>query len=418
MIKKIFVISLCVALILTVGNSAFATSTISEFEPSEFEILQSEAIEAYSIFCSEILYRDNKPESDFSPRPDWYGGAYMDDSFNLCIKVLEGHEDVTDEIAEHLKSYPIVFETTDVSYNELADIYCEISTELSGWNSLLFSQRESKVFVRYDPNDDNCQEMIDDISRRYSCVEFEERSTPSTFLSTNIIGGNPLRSGSTTGFGTIGFSCKFKPAGSNSLIDGFLTAGHVALDATSLYLGNGTSYPISYSSSNSIIQFTNGGYGDYAFLPANGNTLTNHVRISSSMTTTITAAHTSAYQSILTGTYVNKYGATTGITNGILMGVASVTYPRSNYTYVTINGVWEVYGSGFSSTNMIAGPGDSGAPVWQTTSGVNKLMGILSGGKNNSSDPNENGKYYYFTPFYTMGLNSLEYGDDFVLQLS
>lgn len=100
------------------------------------------------------------------------------------------------------------------------------------------------------------------------------------------------------------------------------------------------------------------------------------------------------------------------------MGVASVTYPRSNYTYVTINGVWEVYGSGFSSTNMIAGPGDSGAPVWQTTSGVNKLMGILSGGKNNSSDPNENGKYYYFTPFYTMGLNSLEYGDDFVLQLS
>ena len=203
--------------------------------------------------------------------------------------------------------------------------------------------------------------------------------------------------------------------------EGILTAGHVALDALAypltLYLETGATCPVYYDSSNSAIQFSDNDFGDYAFLPANGNTLTNKIQSSSWTMISVTAAYTDEFSDELEGTYVNKYGASTGITHGQLEGMVCPSYTFPSFQTFTIKRLWEVKDTGYSTNNPIATWGDSGAPVWQTVSGVQTIMGILSGGPSSGSDA---GIVYYFTPFDTMqwgSLNPMDYGDDFVLRL-
>ena len=397
--KRLFLFLLCCVLLF-----ALVPATNAQQNVIDYEKLQSPAIEAFSIFATRFLLDEGRLPKTY---PEWYGGAYMDDEFCLCIKVVDHYDNVSEFIENDLKEYPIKCLTTTVSYNELQTIQEEITLECVGWTSILLSQQDSKVVIRLDESDEQSECLKHELSSKYDNIRFEYAPAPIPFVA--VVGGNPLSTSGDSGFGTIGFSSTYYLG--NSQVSGILTAGHVALGG-SLYIGTGTSYPCGNTSSNSIIQYSNNERGDYAFIPANGNTLTNNVRITSSTTTTITAAYTDLYSIELTGTYVVKYGNTTGLTNGRLTGPTSISYSDSG-NITTILGVWEVeHDDVFSISNPIASPGDSGAPVWQTVSGTKYLMGILSGGyldENNSLT----GKRFFFTP-----LSIIEQDVDFSLTLS
>ena len=431
--KRAIVLILIILILLSFGQTAIADgSKDSGFsfmnEANEIDYLQSPAIEAYHFFLEEFIEPDIDCTNDTIlidfRYPVWYGGAYMDEEFNLCVKIVEGYASKIQSIAEIMKDYPVKYQLVDISYANLSQLQYEICENYDGWVSVLLSQKESKIIVRIDPKEEEGIALAETLSNKYSHISFEESGRLKPFTATDIIGGHALRQSNGLTRATVGFCCEYKPKGSSVMQEGFLTAGHVALSAQSnsvtLYLLTGATCPIYFDTSNSVIQFNSGDYGDFAFLPANGNTLTNQVQSSSSLTVyNITNDYTDEISDELEGTYVNKCGAVTGTTNGILGGMACAEYDREPIGKDYIYRVWEVYNYGLSANNPLSAHGDSGSPVWQSVGGVNTIIGILSGGPDTGDYV---GQKYYFTPFDTMAWcnsgNDMIADSDFVLTLS
>ena len=293
-----------------------------------------------------------------------------------------------------------MYELTDISLNDLYDIFDEISdSHASKVSSILLDAPKKQINVRLLPNSLDNPEIIAELSSKYGTrVSFEYRPCSTPFV--NIIGGNPLNTSSGSSWGTIGFSCTYTMNGSSHT--GILTAGHVAYEQTSLCLGPSASNRIYFNTSNAVIQYSNNDFGDYAIIPADVHTPTNLAQTANG-TFTMDSYHSDVWSDSLWYTYVNKYGNSTGTTNGKLLGPTTFLqdHPYNENEKVLLLGMWEVYNSALNGTNRISDSGDSGAPVWQTKSdGTDVFMGILSGGYHTPEDPTINGKYFYFTPIY------------------
>ena len=334
--------------------------------------------------------------------PECYGGAYINDNQQLVIKITSGNPDICKGIRDAMPfdaSYTI--EETDISLIELMSIQEEAG---SFYRSIIstsgISQKDSIV------NIDIPSEYAQVVSQT-SLTQFKSNITSHIHLrvtdgrsipTASLIGGNALY-----GYddkknwqvkGTIGFCGNFIK--NNQYYSCVLTAGHLADEE--LYYGINNEAD---NVGNSIVQYENGEYGDYALIPIGENSTTNLVRLSNTTTGKITSAEYSNVYGDFEGRYVYKYGDKTGLTSGQIKDFnVSCTHDLD----ITIKGLTSIQ----NNTITVIDYGDSGGPVWYIMNdGTRQLYGNVSGKNTSNTHIGYFSRLYYprYNSFYLPKLN-------------
>ncbi len=320
--------------------------------------------------------------------PECYGGAYINDEYQLVIKITAGYQAICDDIRSIMPSdASFAFEESDISLADLISIQGEtLSLYKNMISSSGISQKDSVVNVKVPP------EYAELISSKIFSTFNNNLSPYVRFhitegrpeLTTSLIGGNALYAyddaSKWTAWGTIGFCGTYKALGQS--FTGVITAGHMA-DRALFY---GINNPVGNLSEqlnpsgtipNSIVQFKNGEKGDYALIPAGKNTLTNLVRLGQNTTGKITTSYnTTPISDDFQGRQVLKYGIKTGLTAGTIQEI------NTSNSYGIAPNLTEIFGltSFMNNTLTVVDSGDSGGPVWYIEdNGTRQLRGVISG---------------------------------------
>ena len=310
--------------------------------------------------------------------PECYGGAYINDNQQLVIKITSGNPDICNGIRNAMPfdaSY--IIEETDVSLLELISIQNNVtSIHRNGLSASGISQKDSMVNVGITPE---YAKTIGQLPSTYQTNMFNHVrfyvDVDVPHFNTSLIGGNALyreviinKKPILEFAGTLGFCGTFKING--KIHPCILTAGHVVGDYK-IYYAEGN--PAGNSGENSVINFTNGGNGDYALIPiGTGNSITNLVRVSQNATAKITSSYNGIpITDLFQDREVIKYGVVTGLTAGTIHEINTDRYYNDKTIYKLV--------SFYNKNTTICAQGDSGGPVWfLDENGSRELRGIVS----------------------------------------
>ncbi len=347
--------------------------TIAEVE----EIVQREAPATEAI---EKLTNSWQTSSDEIVYPKAFGGCYIDDDYHLVVKVVDNDPIFMSEVEKITGLNTIVFEETDISFNNLLNLYERIpeimgDMDLVSWG---VSQEKSRVVVTVP---ESAIMPLSNIDPHIEVCIAEQKDEP---MQPYSISRDP---GKAFGVGSLGWYGTYENAPSSYDNMAILTAGHVAYDMKEdsyhgdIYFGNTLVFPYSRFNSSSYckINFATSGSisGDYAFLVCSNVTPSNTLEMQDG--TVIIRNYYSAGVHDLQGKTVFKaYGSSGFKSSTVKTSPTSYTYTDhesdSFVASVDISDVSSVYGDDFCDH------GDSGAPVFTGSSNSElQLCGIISG---------------------------------------
>lgn len=365
---------------------------LSAFELEEDLPDQTNALLAYERIMASF---DSNARNHGSNYPDEYGGEYIEGEalYVLLTDTKNATINKYKEIVSDIKN--VIYAKADFSLayleslNSIADELCD-EYNISGYGT---DRKNNRFVIRiHSPNVSQ---------KKYSSLDFE--STKSALLKyfdsnavifqqeelnkvyTDLVGGQALSS-STLGIG-----------GTYQGNDAILVAGHS-------YNPNGNENPSSVNVYNAsgyhiatteLTNFYYGCYGDYSIaLCESGYSSTNAIYSNSGQTYRyITGVAYSGNTPV--GTTVYKYG------KAGRYAVGTVTYLNQTALYGPITDV-QVKGLNYFSISLSqgydTGSGDSGGPVYISSSGY-KIVGTISGGPA-SNDTAQYSKTIYYSPIY------------------
>lgn len=304
--------------------------------------------------------------------PNEYGGAYIDGDV-LCVLIVDPQPNATHtvESAEKylLSCVPraennILFRTVQFSYNELLNIRDNTSATLSaagiGLSFAGINDEKNLVDIGVIPSDYRTAQAIiendDVLCKSPITIISAERQQPMV----TVRGGDALVKSNGTGISTIGFIGTYN--GNNAI----LTCGHGNWDNNDLYWK-------SVSSSRKLgprvaYQYANNEAGDWSI-----------IQVTTSQTLTPTARWAS-----------NSYYTVKRVDNRVAQNTTVYNYGKNGgrCTHTVTNSNIDIYHSATfvvknmvqcSTTSGTVKNGDSGGPVYYTTTDGVIACGVLSG---------------------------------------
>ena len=363
---------------------------VSREEIDEIGRLEAPATKAYE----EIMFSWMNDESEVQ-YPESFGGCYIDDDYNLAIKIVENDPELKAQICDIVTDCATVtFVETDISLNDLLYINRNLDTILPEMDirQSMVCQRTSTVEVGVHNEIESYSIPSITIDSTYlEHLHFFEAdpSTPMVSLNPGNTIGN--ETGTLGWYGTGYFGGTYKSC--------ILTAGHVAreLEGGNIVVNGSTVfYSNWWNSTNytSIYYPSTAGTttaGDYALL-ATTLTPTNTVKLSDTSSPKITKCMDSDIYIWLEGKTVYKAFGVSGMKTAKVCAID--TEAGKNEDGVIVTGLVSVEGRSFCIN------GDSGAPVlMKNSSQVDMLCGIITSKSNNIS-------VCYFTPITLIVDNS------------
>lgn len=343
---------------------------------------QARAIDAFEGFISNLP----TDKEGYPIYPDNYSGSYFSTEHGYKLVVMSKDADFENNLDESLfKDYSdiVIFETAKYSLNELEDLRSYEQTLRQNGYSVYVSgldQRNNRMFIQLDEKEyDNFLE-----SALYSEIEtlpiaFGKGSRPTACAS--LYGGDGLVNK------TNSFSCTLGICGTYDGQDAILTCGHNnAKDDYLRYNGVATCRVSLQRYSTSSSSYSN---GDFAICRRTLNTITNKIYdTNNNPNISITGTHKSSDS--LVGTTFYKYGASTQQSSGTVV-LTNVQIAYEGYAKGLLMLTYE--------TNTVQ-EGDSGGPVYTSSSG-NKMLGIVTAkGWGSQVNPGYAGYYLFVTPIW------------------
>ena len=326
--------------------------------------------------------------------PESYGGCFLDENYNLVIKIKGNDEKLKNDIlsiADDTNS--IVFRETDISFNELLDLKDAVLSEIPQGvcASANIVSRESAVHVTFWGDNENKNWYNEcGLTDSSSHVVFECSSGITECLSLNP--GDTIADN----FGSLGWYGEANFNGTTKKC--LLTAGHVArgleqakrsIYVTMVEVFNYewvsnrnytiTDYPkLPINTQVTIV-------GDYALLAYDGLTQTNNVHMSPSYYEVIELYMDDPYLTMLEGKRVAKANGVSRYKVSTIASSVPSEYPVDS-NKVMVTGIVSVNGSDFCE------PGDSGCCVFMFDgNAVTTLCGIIA-------SKSDDKPLSYFTP--------------------
>ncbi len=359
-----------------IGLFVFPVNALeNEFSEEEIELNYKQTLLAGKI--------DDMLKDDNGSYPDYFGGIYISsDSKNVILQIV--NDNIPNDNSNEYDIYKniinmddsIIIEYVNNSYNYLNDLK-EMISELTIKNGKRIYKNFSSVSIDIVKNkikvnlvSNNGQEQTDFIkmvenssSSTYSLLNLSKLELidfgEATYTATSINAGQrvPVPAGGCS----VGFRTKY-----NGKI-GFVTAGHCLI-------GNGGINGIVR-----LVNYSNGGSGDYGFVEANQytGTLTNKIAFPSKNGPTVLNDINNQCPSLYRGTKVAMSGsATAKYVDGNIIEL------DTNACYVTGECIY-----GLMETNFGSKLGDSGGTVYLPLSDKNGggvVVGVVSGGDVNN----------------------------------
>jgi len=111
-------ICLIMSVVLVWGLSA---SSVVAFETLDEDLMEkeSEANEKYNILLREWAYDEERIDDVNADFPDYYGGAYIDESKNLVIQVTSLNDEIRAYFDDLIELENVIFEVVEYSYENL-----------------------------------------------------------------------------------------------------------------------------------------------------------------------------------------------------------------------------------------------------------------------------------------------------------
>ena len=244
--KNIISALLSVIFIVTLSLSAAASSIDSDVALDQRMIRENEANIQYSLLMNsykhETLLRSSSNEKEII-YPDYYAGAYIDDTGELIVVVTTMSADI-EEIRTATRNQSITISYAQNSYNDLVclkecieDKYDEYYSMYSNkvneadqdllgavinFTGVGISERSNKLIVGLSSTEPNDIEMFEKYFVSSEMIVYEQ-SSHAVEESTSLYCGSAIYT--VNGNGSIGYRCKIKKG--NEYLRGFITAGHV-----------------------------------------------------------------------------------------------------------------------------------------------------------------------------------------------
>ncbi len=409
--KNVFVFSLLICFVFT------STSTVSAMDNLDISTSKSDSDISNILSDSDLHdYEKSLPEStqiaikeqkypldaytnlveSFSKTldgeinfPSNYAGSFIEGD-KLIISVVNLSDEVKKDYLKRCKiSDCVVFREVENSISDLEaarkeayklgnDGFDIISTGIDVQNNQLTiglnKEKHSLLLQQSTDNTDlpfiSFPSLISDQRKaqlKLSELPVNVQLTSPVMSCVSVKGGNKL----TNGRGTYGSSFTCGVAGKYLGKNAILTCGHGNEMEVSVSYNGTVIGKSAYWRANTQPSFQGkNAVGDFAIVLTNSNvtlsrTLSNNVSISSA-------------NAVPTGTTVTKYGATAGLATGKVAQVGiTLKYSGTGMTTYYVNGLMKV-GTTTSATKNPVQPGDSGGPVYNSSSSKYNFNGIIT----------------------------------------
>lgn len=299
-------------------------------------------------------------KSDAIDYPDYYGGAYINDSGKLVVLIKGSPNRYKKNIEDIIGNQEVEFIACKNSYKNLNSIMKSLnsyksnppssnSTSSKNFNLFHLDDVSNNIVVYLDNDSDANKKEFKKFVYNSNAIIFKKKVGDFVYNSTIYTGD---RITSPQGAGSMGFRAK-NSAGE----EGIVTAGHVINQYQTLSYGGS---PIGICTVSKVVATY-----DAAFIPITEpylNMATNTIIGTTNVLSTATSSPG-------IGTLVNKVGQSTGSTSGKIL---------STNASVTANGITH---TNLTSANYTSAAGDSGGIVYSYVSSTNTryTLGIHTG---------------------------------------
>ncbi len=244
-VKNIVAVLLSIIIIITLAVNTFAVSVENDVSLDYRMVKENEANIQYSLlmnsYKNNTILRSLNNEEEIV-YPDYYAGAYIDDTGELIVLVTTS--EATDDIRDATRNQSITINYAQNSYNELVSIkeYIEdkydeyysiysnsvndadqeLLSAIVNFTGLGISERTNKLVVSLSNIEADDIELFEKYFLSSDKISFEQ-SSGAIEESTSLYCGSAIYT--VNGGGSIGFRCTLKSG--NEYMRGFITAGHV-----------------------------------------------------------------------------------------------------------------------------------------------------------------------------------------------
>lgn len=362
--KRFLIMTLAVSMLSTTlafasqsKNSSSVDIQVTDMTDEEFAETEREGLAKYdqTFLAKQEVAASNyeKMQQSFQTTksanayPDYYGGAYIDDSGDLVVYVYsdaDSKSTARQDLSQVMGTASLTVKEAQFSYNELTSVMDKLNryvkanndSDSNGFSLFYLSDKDNRIIVELtDLNEENIKRFKENVMDS-PIIEFNQSKGEMK----PEINMNPGQSITTVGSGSMGYRARRN--GRN----GFVSAGHMGslndtVSVNGVNIGTITARQASGSVEATFIEVTNSNYTPTNTINGTSNTLS---------TTTSRPG---------VGTVINKCGASTGSTSGkILSTNATITVNGVTYTDITT--------ADYSSAG-----GDSGGIVYSYVSSTN-----------------------------------------------
>ena len=345
-LKKLRLIAICVAVIMLFSSAPGVNAADASVSVDELIAGQARAVAA-----NETLMQYFYDDGWIYEYPEYFGGCYIEDNV-LYIRLVDPTKQTEEVLKNLLAEYEDVVEFVygQYSQSELQEYADETAAELEelGYEVMHWyvDNITSQIVIGVLGDDVDSASMLIENQQSQAArsnlvpeVVIEEGNSTTTTSSDGIVGGAVLTMGSGT-----------RSAGACGSYNGdyaLVTCGHGSTSVGSTVKLYGTTI-----GTVSVVQYANGGYGDYSIVTLTSGTISHKIGSSSDGYVTITKG---TNLSPAVGTYVTKYGYKTGYSYGTVTATNVSINPATGMTVYGMTKVSITTGDGSAG-------GDSGGP--------------------------------------------------------
>lgn len=313
----------------------------------EFIGKQAESIEQYQNMLAEFNYDSKVRMNGQQVYDSNYGGAYIDNTGDLVVLLVECEQEDVNEIRRNTKNDEIKTVDCEYSFNELLGVISAVNDNLGYLldNGIIISEMYEDIY------NNNIKIGVKELTKEKEqiirslidspCMEIYSQDVEDE-LQTEIRGGYEITSTS-GGASTLGF-CATRGG-----VEGFVIAGHAGPNLYDNFTYAGTT--VGYVTATAYYNRTT---ADAAFL-----TKSQYVETSAKISAFTCHSVATSVSEYPVGTLVYKYGISTGQTSGYVESNYYTSYADNKYFLSQ------------TTTTYQCEPGDSGGPVYVITDVVN-----------------------------------------------